>query len=467
VASPGFKIVGATNRLIAPTDVNGNENGSSPNDKLHYDQAGNLVKDSHTQNAPGARTYDAENRMLTADGPNGLSNTYTYDADGKRTRRSVNNGAEVWWQVFGLSGELVAEYQLVSGTPTLKKEFGYRNGELLIVAEATSSSCQWMVTDALGTPRILADQTGSLAGIKRRDYLPFGEEILAGVGHRATTNGYATTQATTPRQQFTGKERDSETGLDYFEARYYGAVYGRFTSPDEFTGGPDELYDFADVAADNPTFYAEFTQPQSLNKYQYAFNNPLKFVDPDGHQAGAIAEYLLQTGRQMEATPNPAVQKAGILVVAAGGALAAATRVDWNKVGNAIGNFLDKAPVNQPPGYYQAKYTTQSSQTTQTNSESAAAQSKKTDLSKQKKDRSIEGAQDQLEGIQKKADAKKKRGHKEPGQKKQHQVESDQKSQDNLDYEIEQFRRKHNKEQMTKPTPNPAPTPKPGGTEER
>jgi YD repeat-containing protein len=104
VANPGFKIVGATNRLIAPTDVNGNENGSSPNDKLHYDQAGNLVKDSHTQSAPGARTYDAENRMLTADGPNGLGNAYTYDADGKRTRRSINNGAEGWWQTPGVEG---------------------------------------------------------------------------------------------------------------------------------------------------------------------------------------------------------------------------------------------------------------------------------------------------------------------------------------------------------------------------
>ncbi|HSK30034.1 MAG TPA: RHS repeat-associated core domain-containing protein, partial [Candidatus Limnocylindria bacterium] len=62
------------------------------------------------------------------------------------------------------------------------------------------------------------------------------------------------------------KERDVETGLDYFLARYYSSTQGRFTSPDEFTGGPDELYDFADDAADNPTFYADLTNPQSLNK---------------------------------------------------------------------------------------------------------------------------------------------------------------------------------------------------------
>jgi RHS repeat-associated protein len=296
VPNPGFKINGANNRLIAPTDAD----GSQASDRMRYDASGNLIKDTHTQTGTsGNRTYDAENRMLTADGANGLANGYAYDADGHRTRRSINNGGEVWWQVFGIDGELVAEYQLVNGTPTLKKEYGYRNGQLLVIAE-TTGTCQWLVTDALGTPRMIADQTGSLGGIKRRDYLPFGEELLAGVGHRQPTNGYSLAQSPQPRQQFTSKERDSETGLDYFAARYYGSLYGRFTSPDEFTGGPDELYDFADAAADNPTFYADLTYPQSLNKYQYCYNNPLTTVDPDGHKGfkerlrdavAAVADY--------------------------------------------------------------------------------------------------------------------------------------------------------------------------------
>jgi hypothetical protein len=67
-------------------------------------------------------------------------------------------------------------------------------------------------------PRMLADRTGSLAGIKRDDYLPFGEEIPSGVGPRTTTNGYAANDNV--RQQFTQKERDDETGLDYFHARH-------------------------------------------------------------------------------------------------------------------------------------------------------------------------------------------------------------------------------------------------------
>jgi RHS repeat-associated protein len=63
-------------------------------------------------------------------------------------------------------------------------------------------------------------------------------------------------------QRFTGKERDSESGLDYFGARYYGSALGRFTSPD--TAPPD------------------LSNPQSWNRYSYSLNNPLRFVDKDG-----------------------------------------------------------------------------------------------------------------------------------------------------------------------------------------
>jgi RHS repeat-associated protein len=144
----------------------------------------------------------------------------------------------------------------------------------------SANAIHWLVSDQLGTPRMVLDQTGNLAGMTRHDYLPFGEELGANIGGRTTAQGYTGDRI---RQQFTSKERDIETGLDYFLARYYSSTQGRFTSPDEFTGGPDELYYFVDDAADNPTFYADLKKPQSLNKYQYAYNNPLRWVDPDGH----------------------------------------------------------------------------------------------------------------------------------------------------------------------------------------
>ncbi len=76
---------------------------------------------------------------------------------------------------------------------------------------------------------------------------------------------------------------DTEIGLDFAQSRYYSPMHGRFTSPDEFKGGPDELFDFEQDASDNPTFYADLENPQSLNKYQYGYNNPYKYNDPSGH----------------------------------------------------------------------------------------------------------------------------------------------------------------------------------------
>ncbi len=68
----------------------------------------------------------------------------------------------------------------------------------------------------------------------------------------------------------TGKERDSETNLDYFGARYYSGAQGRFTTPDWSTNP-------------QPVPYANLSDPQSLNLYAYMYNNPLSGVDAEGH----------------------------------------------------------------------------------------------------------------------------------------------------------------------------------------
>jgi RHS repeat-associated protein len=86
-------------------------------------------------------------------------------------------------------------------------------------------------------------------------------------------------------KQFTGKERDAETGLDYFLARYYSGAQGRFLSPDEWSGGPDDVLTGKDITPPGPLPYADIRNPQSLNKYAYVYNNPLRYTDPDGHIA--------------------------------------------------------------------------------------------------------------------------------------------------------------------------------------
>jgi len=129
------------------------------------------------------------------------------------------------------------------------------------VASTLYRETLWLTSDHLGTPRMIAERTGTLSGIKRHDYLPFGEEVLAGIGGRTSAQGYV---ADSVRQQFTGYERDSETRLEYAQARYYASLQGRFTS--------------IDPALES----AKSEMPQSWNRYTYALNSPLRYIDPDG-----------------------------------------------------------------------------------------------------------------------------------------------------------------------------------------
>jgi RHS repeat-associated protein len=76
------------------------------------------------------------------------------------------------------------------------------------------------------------------------------------------------------------KERDAETGLDYFGARYFSSAQGRFTSPDEFSGGIVDPFTGQQVSQPGPLPYADISDPQTLNKYGYVRNNPLRYTDP-------------------------------------------------------------------------------------------------------------------------------------------------------------------------------------------
>jgi RHS repeat-associated protein len=87
-------------------------------------------------------------------------------------------------------------------------------------------------------------------------------------------------------RSITGKERDAETQLDYFGARYFSSAQGRWTTPDW-------------SALPQPVPYAALGDPQTLNLYSYVRNNPLSRIDPDGHfdcsgkNAGKIGCQLL------------------------------------------------------------------------------------------------------------------------------------------------------------------------------
>jgi len=109
-------------------------------------------------------------------------------------------------------------------------------------------------SDQIGSARLISSYGGG--PVWQGTFTPFGYEVSA--------------QATVSHYKFSGKERDAETGLDYFGARYYASSMGRWMSPDW-------------AAKPTTVPYANFGDPQSLNLYQYVGNNPLSHVDKDGH----------------------------------------------------------------------------------------------------------------------------------------------------------------------------------------
>ena len=125
INSKAFTVNTSNNRLGVP----GGQSGV-----MAYDAAGNLTNDTYT--GAGNRTYDAENKITSAWGGNNQAQTYKYDASGQRIRRTVDSVET--WQVYGLGGELLAEYAANAAAGSPQKEYGYRNGQLLITAEAPS-----------------------------------------------------------------------------------------------------------------------------------------------------------------------------------------------------------------------------------------------------------------------------------------------------------------------------------------
>ncbi len=221
-----------------------------------YDLVGNITGDAEGRSF----TYDAENRQISASGSN-LSTSYAYDGNGERVKSHNSITNQTTYFIYDAKGKLAAEYTVNVSPP----EF---------------PTISYLTNDALGSPRVITNAYGELKA--RRDFFPFGDEIYAGYGSRTTSQRYSAPDDDT-RQKFATYQRDAETGLDFAQSRYYSPKHGRFTSPDEFKGGPDELFDFTEDANSNPTFYADLSNPQSLNKYLYTYNNLYKFIDPDGH----------------------------------------------------------------------------------------------------------------------------------------------------------------------------------------
>lgn len=189
-----------------------------------YDAAGNITNDGGNSSIH----YDAESRVTQATNAGSAVIGFVYDGEGRRVQKTV--GSTTTTYVYDAAGKIAAEYSTVAPVVT---------------------GTEYLSDDHLGSTRLTTDSSGN--PLECHDYLPFGEEISS-VLTPIRAGCYLGADGVT--HKFTGKERDTETSLDYFGARYFSGAQSRFTTPD-WSDRPQ------------PIPYANLNDPQSLNLYTY------------------------------------------------------------------------------------------------------------------------------------------------------------------------------------------------------
>lgn len=208
-------------------DPNTNRISGTP---YSYDANGNMTNDGLN-----SLSYDAENRLVSSSG-----SQYSYDGNSLRVQK-VSGGTTT---VYIFSGaKVIAEYLNGAAPASPTREYVYSASVPLAKIEAGVTN--YYYPDHL-SPRLTTDASGNVVG--QQGHYPFGEAWYM-------TN-------TTTKWQFTGYERDPESGNDYAMARYNVNRLGRFSSPDLLGGS--------------------VFNPQSLNRYSYVTDNPANLVDPSG-----------------------------------------------------------------------------------------------------------------------------------------------------------------------------------------
>lgn len=211
-----------------------------------YDNNGNRIQKQNTQ-LTETYLYDVRDQLKEIQQGGSTIGQFLYDYQGLRVEKIA--GGETKKYVYDDQSVLI---QTDAAGNTLSK-YDYGVNQLLSLNHVTEGA-QFYLFDALGSPVNLTTTDGTVQA--RYQYDAFGNS-RSQTGTSANAFG------------FTGHEKDTETGLYYFKARYYDSVLGQFLTQDAFEGMTDT--------------------PPSLHKYIYAYGNPTVYIDPDGNIAWIAA----------------------------------------------------------------------------------------------------------------------------------------------------------------------------------
>jgi len=275
----------------APASVGASRNYSLYPGKAHayglsgrnfqYDANGNMISDGQR-----TITFDYDNMPKTING----SVSFVYDGMGNRVKKITPTNIRTYIdKLYECEGSVCAKY-IFAGDAR--------------IAFKTATQTYYYHPDHLGSTSIVTDSTGNK--VEDITYNPFGK-INSDSGSVKVSHLY------------TGQELDAETGLYNYNARLYDSESGRFVTPDTIVPDP--------------------ANPQSLNRYSYALNNPIRLFDPTGN----YTEYRDDEGNwhaeldEVTVRPNTGIEPAGFF------ASVTNSVADWFSLSDG---FVDNNPVN-------------------------------------------------------------------------------------------------------------------------
>ena len=218
-----------------------------------------------TSNGSTSYVYDAENRAIWTSGYR-----YLYDGDGQRVEKCVAATATTACPTSGTNGTLYwtgsasAPLSETDLSGNVQNTYIFFNGQRVARSDS-AGAVHYYFSDHLGSHGVVENATGSVCE-QDIDYYPYG----------GVENDYCPNLP--QNYKFTGKERDAESGLDYFGARYDASSMGRFMTPDPL---PWLAWQNGSYRAQR-RFQGYINNPQNFNMYAYVRNNPTNLTDPTG-----------------------------------------------------------------------------------------------------------------------------------------------------------------------------------------
>jgi RHS repeat-associated protein len=256
-----------------------------------YDANGNVQTD-------GLRTvtWDAENRVASVTmNAGGATMTLTYDGSGGRVKKQAAGRTVLY------SGNLFECRNPPSCTDYVRYVFA---GSMRVAQISSTAGAAYYESDHLGSTRVV---TGSQA-TGYVTYKPFGAIAQ---------------DSTSVRYKFTGQEWDAEAGLYNYGARLYDPFLGRFLSADTAIPG---------------------NNPQALNRYSYAINNPLAYNDPTGHSFWSVLGdiwdfWYTYTGNKFFVNTAKSMVVSTAIMVGKANPIYGAVTGDWNGMARSMGEL--------------------------------------------------------------------------------------------------------------------------------